>query len=368
MVFSRSTKDVLIAAFDIGSSSVGGILFFCYPNRVPQILVTSRIPMDFLPNLNFGKIQRSLYKTFERVAAALKKQIPQGRKKPDLVLIMFSSPYYVSQTKIIKLPELKPFKITDKFLKNLIADEITSFKKQWQGTEIIEIEKMKTDTDFDHLKIPLYMSLGIKSMQEKFQEYILHIFGETNVRFHSFPFVAFNALKTVMDISEDLILVDIGGETTDLILIRNGILEETISFPLGENFLIRKIAAAFHFPLEESFFLLRQYVRKDLHADTHKKVREIVENTTAKWCQFFEDSFKESPDFSSSRNLLFIGGKGALIFKDFSLCIKEKPLKSRFLLAEAFKNHFDFKRGFSEDHDISLMISALFTDQLLLNH
>jgi len=364
-LFSRSKKDALIAAFDINSSSVGGILFFCHPHRIPEILVTSRISTDFLPDLNFSKIQRSLHKTFERVIAGFKKQMPEGRKKPDLVLIMFSSPYYVSQTKIIKLPKLKPFKITDKFLENLIADEIMSFKKRWQGTEVIEAEKIRVD--FDNSEISFYMSLGIKSIQDKLQECILHSFGETKMRFQSFPFVAFNALKTVMDISEDLLLVDVGGETTDLILIRNGILEETISFPLGENFLIRKIAAAFRLSLEESFFLLRQYIRGDLHADTHKKVREIVENATAKWCQFFEDSFKESPDFSSSRNLLFIGGKGALIFKDFSLCIKEKPIKSRFLLAEAFKNHFNFKRGFSENQDISLMLSVLFADKLFLS-
>lgn len=364
-IFSPSKKDVLIAAFDIASSSIGGILFFRRPDRLPEILATYRIPTDFLPDLNFAKIQRSLHKTFERVIGGLKKQMPESRKKPDLVLIMFSSPYYVSQSKIIRLPKLHPFKITDKFLKNLIADETTSFKKRWRGTEVIEAEKIRVD--FDDLEISFYMSLGIKSMQDKLQECISHSFGETPVRFQSFPFVAFNALKTVMDISEDLLLADVGGETTDLILIRNGILEETISFPLGENFLIRKIAAAFHFPLEESFSLLRQYMRGDLHADTHKKVREIVENATAKWCRFFEDSFKESPDFSSSRNLLFIGGKGALIFKDFSLCIKEKPIRSRFLLAEAFKNHFDFKRGFGEDQDISLMLSALFADKLFLS-
>jgi hypothetical protein len=205
-------------------------------------------------------------------------------------------------------------------------------------------------------------------MQNKLRECVSRSFGETPIRFQSFPFVTFTALKTVMGTSSDLLLIDIGGETTDLILIREGILEETISFPMGENFLVRKIANVFHFPFEESFSLLRQYIRGDLHSDTHKKIQEIAEDAGGRWCRFFEDCAKESPDFSSlPKNLLFIGGGGALAFKDAAVCVKEKSFRSQFLLPEALKNHFNFKRGFNEDKDISLMFLMLFADKLFLN-
>lgn len=361
-ILNRPKKEVLTAVFEIASSSIGGILFLHHPEKLPEILTTLRLPTAFYPDLNFQKIQRSLHKTFEQVIAGLKKQMPLNRKIPDLAIIVFSSPYYVSQSKIIKLPELKPFKITDKFLKNLIADETLSFEKKWQGAKIMEIEKMEANSK--NSEFPIYISLGMKPILDKLQECVSHSFGEIPVCFQSFPFVVFLGLKTVMDMSEDVLLIDIGGETTDLILIKNGILEETISFPLGENFLIRKIANMFHFPLEESFSLLRRYARGDLAVASHKKIQKIIEEAALKWCWFFENSFKESPD--NPQNLLFIGGEGALAFKNFSPCVKNKPFKSRFLFAEALKNHFDFRRGFNQDKDISLMLSALFADKLFL--
>jgi hypothetical protein len=365
-IFSRPKKDVLIAAFDVASSSIGGVLFFYHPDKLPEVLITARFPTDFLPDLNFAKIQRSLHKTFERTIAALKNKMPGGRKKPDLTIIMFSSPYYVSQSKIIRLPKLKPFKISEKFLRNLVGDETASFKKKWPETETVEIEEMGISPE--RSEFSLYFSLGIKAMQDKLKECVSHSFGEIPVRFQSFPFVAFTALKTVMGASGDLLLIDIGGEITDLILIKEGILEETISFPIGENFLVRKIANAFHFPLEESFSLLRQYARGDLHADSHKKIREIAEDAGGRWCQFFERCAKESPDFASlPKNLLFIGGAAALTFKDAAVCVKEKSFRSQFLLPEALKNHFNFRHGFNEDKDISLMFLILFADKLFLN-
>ena len=389
-IFSRPKKEVLIASFDITSSSVGGILFAHHPDRLPEVLTTSRFPTEILPELNFQKIQRSIHKTFERTIAALRKKMPEGKKKPDSVIITFSSPYFVSQTKIIRFRKSKPFKITERFLNGVVNEEAASFEKQWQkgnsrqikssnAVEIIEQEIMQTSLNgysvknlsgkrVHNFELSYYVSLGIKAIQDVLRECVSHSFGEMPVRFQSFPFVAFNALKDVLNIGKGLLLIDVGGEITDLFLIKNGILEESISFPLGENFLVRRIANVFRFSPEESASLLSQYARGDLHAAASEKVRKIITDAAAKWCDFFKEALEGAKDFSSlPKNFLFIGGKGALILKEFAPCTAERPLTSRFLLPEAFKNHFVFRKGFSEDKDILLMLEALFADKLFLN-
>lgn len=387
-LFSSSKKDTLIVAFDIASSSIGGILFSYHPEKLPEIIASARFSTDFLPELNFQKIQRSLHKTFERTISSLKKKMSEKRRKPDLAAITFSLPYYISQSRMVRLSKPRPFEITSNFLKNMIADEGASFKKQWQEkhqtkdgneVEIMETEEMNVKLNgypvrqpigkrARSLDISLYLSLGIKPIQDKLRECVFHSFSEMPVRFQSFPFIAYAALKKIMDFSRNIILVDIGGEITDLILIRDGVLEETVSFPFGENFLIRRLASTFHFSLGESFSLLRQYARGDLHADINNKIKKVIEDASAKWCQFFQDSFRGFLEVSFvPQNLLFIGGEGAMAFKDFAPCIKDQPLVSQFLLAEALKDHFVFRRGFGEDKDISLMLLALTADKLLKN-
>ena len=380
--FSRLQRELTVAVFDIGSSSVGGILFQHHPNKLPKVLTSARFSTDFLPDLDFQKIQRSLHKTFERTIAALKRRMPKDWKRPDATIIIFSSPYYISQNKVIRFSKPKPFEITEKILEEIVVDEIESFKKKWetehQPVEILEQEEMKINLNGYQIKKPigkhalsaeisLHMSLGIKVIQDRLRECIAHSFGAMPLLFRSFPFVAFNTLKDIVDISRDLLVIDISGEITDLMKIKDGILEEVISFPFGENILVRRIASAFNFSLAESSVLLRQYIRDALHAGTKEKVRKIIEDASGKWCQFFKDAVKNSAEFSYlPSDLLFIGGKGALAIKDFATCAKEQPFTSRFLLPEAFKSRFIFRKGFSEDKDISLMISSLYADKLFL--
>jgi len=380
--FSRLQHELTVAVFDIGSSSVGGILFQHHPNKLPEVLTSARFPTDFLPDLDFQKVQRSLHKTFERTIASLKRRMPKEWKRPDATIIIFSSPYYVSQNKIIRFSKPKPFEVTKKILEEIIVDEIAVFKKKWgaehQPVEILEYEEMKINLNGYPIKKPIgkhaisietsfHMSLGIKIIFDKLKECIAHSFGVMPLLFRSFPFVAFNALKDVVDISRDLLIIDIGGEITDLVMIKGGILEEVISFPFGENILVRRIASVFNFSPEESSFILGQYIRGDLHDETKEKVRKIIEDASEKWCQFFKDAVKSSAEFSYfPSNLIFIGGKGALAIKDFAACVNEKPFTSQFLLPEAFKSRFTFRKGFNEDKDISLMISSLYADKLFL--
>ena len=64
-------------------------------------------------------------------------------------------------------------------------------------------------------------------------------------------------------------IIDIGGETTEINLIRNNALELSASFPKGTNLLFRKAAAALNTFLQERFQSLRR-----IPEDTgHWKVR-----------------------------------------------------------------------------------------------
>jgi hypothetical protein len=381
-LFGASSKEKLVAIFDITSSSIGAALFVHHPDKIPEILTTLRLDTDISLVLNFQKFQRNTIKAFERAIKFLRKKIPPVWHKPDSVIIIFSSPMYVSQSKIIKAGKTKPFEIDEIFFEKAVSDEANAFKKEWQTrqdkgneetVEILEKEIMRTRLNGYAVKNPvgkraknveifLYLSLGVKILKEKIKEHIFYHLGETKLHFQTFPFVAFNVLGRIFGFEKNFLFIDIGGEITDLISIRGGFLEEVISFPRGENFLVRRISSAFHFGLEESSSLLSQFSRGDLHRDISDKTRKVVEDASSEWCQFFKKSLEELPDAAlKSRQIMVLGGRSAMVLKDYTECLKDS-ISTQFLLPEAFRDHFYFKKGFSEHKDISLILETLFAD------
>lgn len=390
-IFGSDKKESLIVVLNISSSSVAGALVLNHGEKLPEIAATVRMATDSCLEENFEKFQKSLYRTSEKAVGYLVKKSRESKKRPDSAIIIFSSPYYVSQTRIIRLAKEKKFLITGDFLKKTINEEGELLKKQWQGkingaggalgcvsdkvgTEIIEEEIMKATANgypvrqlagkfAQKAEIFAYFSLGIKEIREKLGELIYHGFGEMPVRSQTFPFVAFSVLNSIMNINGGLLLVDVGGEITDYSVIRNKILEETISFPLGDNFLVRRIASAFNFSFEDSSALLKQYARGGLHPEANEKVKKIIQASQEKWCGLFQKSLKDlaGPSFPPKK-VLFLGREMAAIFREYT-CVSGQ-FDADILLPEAFKKHFIFRKGFGENKDIPLMISALFVDKL----
>ncbi len=382
----------MVAAFDITSSSVGGILAQHNPEKSPEIITSSRFETEFFPDFNFQKFQRSIFKTFDRTAAYLKKKMPEGRRKPDAVLVAFSSPWYASKTKLVRLKKPEEFEVSENFISKIIDEETKSFKEEWQKKQntgsrsaesdeldILESKNMKVSLNGYPVKrfagkkalsleFYLYMSMGIKAIKEKVKETISRHFGEgIKTQFHTSPFVFFNVLKNVIDLEKGALIIDVGGEITDVVLIRNGVLEEAISFSKGENFLIRRIASVFRVSPEEASSLLGQYTRGDLHSASKEKMRNIIELAGKEWCQFFKNSLG-SPEFSFLPSQIFFIGRGAAaVLKDFVNCEGNQIFSSQLILPEAFKKHFYFARGFGEEKDILLMIHSLFADNFLMH-
>ena len=130
--FSKKKEEV-IAVLDIGSASVGGVIIKAFPEqpeRKPEIITTARVQVNFLLDVNFEAFWRCTRNALKKVVAQLSKH------SPDKILCVFSSPWFISQTRIIKVKREEPFEITDDFLKKLVDNEIKIFKSQWQAKKI----------------------------------------------------------------------------------------------------------------------------------------------------------------------------------------------------------------------------------------
>lgn len=373
----------LIAVFDIGSSSVGGALFLHSKNKKPELITSLRQQAEFPEKSTFPVMSRKMRQAIDSVVKGLKKE---NERHPDLALCVFSSPWYVAQTKIVKVRREASFKISEKLMEKIIEDETLVFRKQWtSATKFLEQESIKTilggydiknpiDKSTKNLEIYIYLSMGLEEMKEAVEQDLSSYINHDHLYFHSFPFVFFKVLKQIINIEQGLLLIDITGEITDVLLIRNNIIEEVNSFSKGENFFIRRLASGFNISFEEASSLISQYRKQELHDLQLKKVEQILKPAADEWGVYLEKVLSGmSADHLLPQDIYFCGPVASLpeVNNQFlkenltKFTIFGKSFDIHFLLPDSLKYHFNFKRGSIGYKDIFLLISSLFAEHFI---
>jgi len=369
-------KGKIIVILEIASASVGGMFIRQNKNGKPEIISLTRVPVNFLFDVNFDAFWRCTLASLKKVIKMLLKNYPS---RPDACLCVFLSPWFLSQTKIINIGREKNFKVTRDFFENLMKSEEESFKSQEAtqlrgGAEFIEHEIIKTELNGYYTKSPIgkiaktarvhiYMSLGMGGVKTRIQEEVFENFGDIPLSFRTFPFVAFQILSSTIDSQEGLVLVDIGGEITDISLIRKNCLEETISFPRGKNFLLRRIASEFKTLSPEANSILQTYLKGHSLKGDSEKISKIIEEVKKDWSNFFETAIKNISEKSPfPQNLFLIGDE--IIGGQFIKCVEEERFSQYNFLGKPFNT----KRILDEEDekgDIFLILEATFANKFL---
>ncbi|MDO8555295.1 MAG: hypothetical protein Q7R75_01905 [bacterium] len=378
----KTERDSVIAVFDIASSSVGGLLFKKRKNQLPEILSSVRQDVVFGETSDFSARWRVFSEAFIAVAKNLKSDFSHT---PDSVMCVFSCPWFTSQTKLVKIQREKNFQVKKDLIKTLIEEQSDLFKKQWRDSVFFERRLMKTllngyevENSFDkfsrNIELYLYLSLGMSHIEENLEKEIYKYLGTDKIVFHSFPFVAFSVLREILDTNEGFILADIAGELTDILLMRDGIIEEVNCFNKGENFFIRRLASAVNIDFTEAKAVFRQYQRAELTSEKSLKVGNVLKLATDEWGKSLEELLKKmSSDRLLPQNFYFCGSAGSLneITKhvssgDFSsFTVLSKPFAVSLLEPSIFKDSFEFTKGFSDNKDISLLMSSFFANKFV---
>lgn len=383
-------KEKVIAIIDIGSASVGGMFVNISSKDRPEIITSKRLPINFLFDVDFQAYLRSTLTSFEKILVNLLKDYPKG---PDKIFCTLSLLWGITQTRVIKAKKEEPIKINKHFVDNLIDEEIKIFKSEWQNrtsyfnekADLIEHEIMKialngydVENPFNKtaktIDIYTHMSLIVESVKKRIEDSFLRHFGDVPVFFHTLPFVVFIFLKNILHTEQDFLFSEIGGETSELSLVRDNILEETISFSKGKNLLIRKIASEFKTFIGEAESILKSFREKHLEPALSSKISSILTETSKEWCNRLDKVLTElSQESPLPKRFFLVGDKsitpeiiGCLqseLFLRFT--ILGKPFEVEEIFPEALKHYFKFRRNFERDKDTFLMIESLFANEFL---
>lgn len=312
-LFSKVEKKQISLIYDIGSGSVAGALVELSKGENPRIIYSKRIPVNIQEDLDSGILQKNLLKSLDEVSEKINKEGLQhlnfkrkrGRKI-DSVTCTLASPWFVSQTKEIKIAKDQPFTVTKSLINKLIERETDKFQDSQLGkfkndsSEVIErkfteikINDYETKNPYGkkatEVDLALFMSIAPSDLLDEIEDVVSKYFFFDYIKFHSFALVSFSAIRDIHERIKDFVLLDITAEVTDVSIVKRGAVLETGSFPLGQNFLIRAVTKSLKTVPHEAISSLRRYLRGEMNEKGASTLQKILSKAKEKWLKSFQD-------------------------------------------------------------------------------
>lgn len=303
---NRREEDVS-ALFHIGSGSIAGHLIRLSKTSKPEIIYTTRTLIPFQKNINTERHFRLMIRAFESTLKDIQKQGLLHLNFTGLrnygirnAFYILSSPWCVSQTKIIRIKKDNPFEISEKSLEGVMEEQEKKFllEESSEGAKIIEKKIIEAKLNgykmteifgktAKEAELSFFMTLAPEYLLEELKTIAGKYFNFRLSHFHSFSLSSFSVIRDIYPDKENFIYLDIHEELTDLSMVKENIFVENASFPLGKNFFIRRISEKLNVSASEAQSLINLYGSDKCDQTTFKKVQTIIDATLKDWFNNF---------------------------------------------------------------------------------
>lgn len=344
--FSNSNKlEEVSALFHIGSGSVDGSLIRLSKKSKPEIIYSTKVSISFQKDLNLERHYKLMLKAFD---SALKNIQKQGLLHLNFTglrnygirnaFYVLSSPWCVSQTKIIKIKKDKPFEISSESLEGVMNEQEKKFlsNDSAEGSKIIEKKIIEAKLNgykmteiygkkAKDVELSLFMTSAPEYALKELKDIAHKYFNFRFSHFNSFALSSFSAIRDIYPDKENFIYLDVHGELTDLSIIKDNIFVENASFPSGKNFFIRKISEKLHVSAGEAYSLINLYGSGKCDQVTSQKVRTAIDDILKSWLENFHSVLT-----SLSLNMYVPRTIFMIVSDEFSVFLARKLKEERF--------------------------------------
>lgn len=302
-LFSSSKKKKTIVVLDIGSASVGGAVVSLESGKKPHILMSTREDMVFQRDLNLERLLSSMLSALEKVLHTLRKTSP--KPSPSRFFCILSSPWYKSVTKIIRSQKDAPFTVTKKMLDELVEKDASLFRAEIEtsqktkepvepiDTHIIQIKLNGYETsdplgkEAHAMELALFIGLSSSQTIEAIRSKVARVFHYGNISFSAFSLAAFSTSRDIFTDKKNFLFLDISGEITDIAMVKDNVILETVSFPLGRNFLFRRLASSMNATPDEAISLFRMARGGKSDETTQARTEKALSEARKEWLASF---------------------------------------------------------------------------------
>ncbi len=256
----KTTKT--IAILDIGSGSVGAALARLRTDGNPELFFTTREALPFRLTRSGREMTVDVLAAAKRAFEVLRKEAAlhnEGSKispiKIEHVAVFFAAPWSTTTVRTLRFSRTKPFTVTADLLKRMLADEARSATAKNLGHEDASVvERVATslrlngypvdeisDAQVLSAEITLATTIVPQSLIEKVDDAIGDLPGTPPRTCHSFILPASLSLISHFPAVKDALIIDVGAEVTECMIIRDGAPFARASTPIGSHVLLRTL-------------------------------------------------------------------------------------------------------------------------------
>lgn len=325
MGFFSSSKNEKTLLIDIGSTSVAAALTHNEGKKSPVMEFSIRLPFNKDIEGNQQSIETKMLITLREVLTlAFNGNNKSGSAHPKVntVLVGLSSLWYTSKLETKNIDDKNLIKLTPGKLKNLVDSERQAFQVElteiYKDTgEIFEADILgvsangyrienwvnKEANSFD---ITYLLSAAPKNLIEKIEDQIIATFGtKRGISINSINSLLskliFHSFKNI----HSALLVDLSGDTTNLLFIHDGIAEKNKHLLFGISSLTRNISDNLLLPLPIAESALALYTKNVLNTETVEELDKVFNESEDEW-SLHEALLDNDGSFTSPQNIFLV--------------------------------------------------------------
>jgi hypothetical protein len=391
IILSMKTTSTSIIAY-VGNGVVRGSIVLHEKGKKPIVLSARKIDLKYNENRERVQLEDQILIEFDNLMKTIKTEdFPKLHnakcEKPDTALVVLSSPWYLSETNEIKMQEANPFVVTESIINKATSNIIKAYKGEKDNVTVLEqnflsvivngynivnpIGKKVKDID-----INVFTSYTRAESVKRIEDIISSNFHLSNIHIHSQSLVSFSAISDLYPNVKDYTVVDITSELTEILIVKENILRDTASFPLGRYFLMESVAKAMGCAEDMAESLIESCITGKLDMDKGQRVSAVIQATEKEWLVSFSAVLKKitqngvlPKDF-----YLFVKRDVAKIFKQFieneeyqqfALTDGKFEVKIMELADMSPLCEIDMEANINQELDISIVTGVLFNNKKL---
>ena len=389
----------LAVVLDVGNASIGGSLVLLSRHNHPKVVYTVRKEMNMQTSANITRMVSSLEATLNAVVDDIRKNgiahltfTNRAMLAPKTAFCIFSAPWYAAHIRRSLFSSRELATVSPRMLTELLEKEVDVAEESQadaylragtrdEGVFLVEKETLRVSLNGYPVQDPFgrkakdiealfYISVVPSEIGQLVETVVRRSFDVRDIRFGSFALAFWNGVRDMWPKEKDYLLLDISGELTELVLVRNGVPSETATFPKGRNFFVRTIMEHLSTSSHEASSLLTLYIDGKAGPGVGEQIGEALFSAEKEWGEDLQGLLNALSDGLFLPGSLFLtadepfGRWMGSVLKDPASSIVRtlgKPFEVKVLDDVALSRFADSPRAI---HDNFLFLGSLFAQKM----
>lgn len=310
-LFSSSNSKHTELICDIGNGSVGlAVVEYAFDSKAPNIIFSERLYSKAVRVENLANTISVFDKNFNALLNNAIKYCSSKNIKLANVSCFYSSPWFVSETHVLKIKPVEPIIFSETIIKKMLEEA----EKNFLSTEAIKLNPLElkdlklVERRITRIKLNGYpthspvgkktsaieASLFLSAISEKIisivETSIDRLWHKIKIQHHTFPLASFAMLRNEFNTHGSFLIAHIADNISDISIVNDEMLQDTFSFPIGKRNIIKSIEKECNLDYELASSAFSMYAKNEIHPEHIARFSGAVESVKKDWLTHFENA------------------------------------------------------------------------------